>query len=239
MKEVRLLNANEIECRVGQCGKSMRGVAWCSLLLYKDARCDMKVMDETFGPLGWKKSYELINGNLFCTVSVRDEQGEWITRQDVGVESNTEKEKGQASDAFKRACVNFGIGRELYTSPKIFITLGQNEVVEKNGKPALSPKVVFSVAEIGYDENRCVNKLTIVDSTGVVRYSMGQDAGKNASQPASDSSDIEEMYAFAIPALKQANDKAACQRVWDDFPQLQSEQRFIDAINERLSQIAA
>lgn len=98
MKEIRLLTASEIECRVGQYGVT-NGKGWCTLLLYKDARCDMKVMDETFGQFGWQKSYELINGNLYCTVSVKDEEGKWISRQDVGTESNTEKEKGQASDA--------------------------------------------------------------------------------------------------------------------------------------------
>lgn len=99
MNKIRLLKASEIECRVGQCGKTAKGT-WCSLLLYKDARCDMRVMDETFGQMGWSKSYEVINGNLYCTVSVRcEETNEWIPKQDVGTESNTEKEKGQASDA--------------------------------------------------------------------------------------------------------------------------------------------
>lgn len=103
--KIRTLEADEIECRVGQCGKvegknGNPDKAWCSILLYKDARCDMRVLDEAFGMFGWKKAYELINGNLFCTVAIKDkESGEWISKQDVGVESNTEKEKGQASDA--------------------------------------------------------------------------------------------------------------------------------------------
>jgi hypothetical protein len=109
----RNLRADEIDCRVSTC--SEKGV---SLLLYKDARADMIILDETVGAENWQRSHELINGNLFCNVSIRCD-GEWITKQDVGTESYTEKEKGQASDSFKRACFNWGIGRELYTAPFI------------------------------------------------------------------------------------------------------------------------
>lgn len=99
-----------------------------TILAYKDARCDMKILDDLYGKFGWKKSYELINGNLFCIVSVKDpDSGEWISKQDVGTESRTEKEKGQASDAFKRACFNWGIGRELYDFPFIWINFLPNE----------------------------------------------------------------------------------------------------------------
>lgn len=117
MNKFRALTADDIECRINTV--SEKG---CSLLLYKDARCDMKILDETVGPENWQRSHELINGNLFCNVSIFDEsKGEWITKQDVGTESYTEKEKGRASDAFKRACFNWGIGRELYTAPFIWI----------------------------------------------------------------------------------------------------------------------
>lgn len=98
------------------------------ILAYKDARCDMKILDDLYGKFGWKKNYELINGNLFCTVSVKDpDTGDWVSKQDVGTESKTEKEKGQASDAFKRACFNWGIGRELYDFPFIWINFLPNE----------------------------------------------------------------------------------------------------------------
>ena len=142
MKQFSALTAGDIECRVSTV--SDKG---CSLLLYKDARCDMKILDETVGPENWKRSHELINGNLFCNVSLWDEgKKEWVTKQDVGTESYTEKEKGQASDAFKRACFNWGIGRELYTAPFIWIKSGDVTLAQKNGKSTTYDK--FSVEQI-------------------------------------------------------------------------------------------
>lgn len=130
MKPFRNLTAQDIECRVNTV--SEKG---CSLLLYKDARCDMKILDETVGPENWQRSHELINGNLFCNVSIYDADKKiWITKQDVGTESYTEKEKGQASDAFKRACFNWGIGRELYTAPFIWIPNDMVTLKEKTGQ---------------------------------------------------------------------------------------------------------
>ena len=142
MKQFRALTAGDIECRVSTVSDN-----GCSLLLYKDARCDMKILDETVGPENWKRSHELINGNLFCNVSIWDEgKKEWVTKQDVGTESYTEKEKGQASDAFKRACFNWGIGRELYTAPFIWIKSGDVTLAQKNGKSTTYDK--FSVEQI-------------------------------------------------------------------------------------------
>ena len=133
MKEIRKLKANEIDCRVSQV--SEKGL---SLLLYKDARADMKVLDETFGPMNWKRSHQLIGDRLYCTVEVFDfDKQEWVAKQDVGTESNTEAEKGQASDSFKRACSNFGIGRELYTAPFIWVAADKATITKgKTGKPA-------------------------------------------------------------------------------------------------------
>ena len=117
MLEFRNLKANEIDCRIATI--KTNGL---SLLLYKDARVDQNILDETVGPYNWRRDHSLINGNLFCTVSLYDsEKQEWVSKQDVGTESYTEKEKGQDSDSFKRACFNWGIGRELYTAPFIWI----------------------------------------------------------------------------------------------------------------------
>lgn len=118
MTEFRELKANEIDCRIAQVKEN-----GLSLLLYKDARSDMNILDETVGCMNWKRSHQSIDGRLYCTVSVRDNTTDsWISKQDVGTESYTEKEKGQASDSFKRACFNWGIGRELYTAPFIWIS---------------------------------------------------------------------------------------------------------------------
>jgi hypothetical protein len=144
----------------------------CSLLLYKDARCDMRILDETFGAMNWKRSHEIIDGNLYCTVSVLSDVGEWVSKQDVGVESFTEKEKGQASDSFKRACVNWGIGRELYTSPFIWVNHADKEAYQKNGKYQTCQS--YHVTEIGYNAEGEINALAIADSKGNERYRYGR-----------------------------------------------------------------
>lgn len=111
----RELRADEIDCRVQSVKQN--GMV---LLLYKDARCDMNILDETVGALNWQRSHSRDNAN--CTVSIwDDEKKQWISKEDTGTESNTEALKGLASDSFKRACFNWGIGRELYTSPFIWI----------------------------------------------------------------------------------------------------------------------
>ena len=115
--EFRALRADEIECRIGTVSKSGNGV---SLLLYKDARCDMNILDETVGATNWQRHHSRDNAN--CIVEIWDaEKKTWVGKEDTGTESNTEAEKGLASDSFKRACFNWGIGRELYTAPFIFI----------------------------------------------------------------------------------------------------------------------
>jgi hypothetical protein len=175
--EIRKLKASEIECRVGTINDK-----GCSLLLYKDARCDMRILDETFGAMSWQRSHEIIDGNLYCSVSVLNEQGEWVSKQDVGVESFTEKEKGQASDSFKRACVNWGIGRELYTSPFIWVNHADKETYQKNGKWQTYQS--FHVTEIGYNADGEINQLVIADSKGNERYRYGKkQAAKPAPQP--------------------------------------------------------
>lgn len=140
----RDLRADEVECRVATCKST-----GCSLLLYKDARCDMNILDETVGIMGWKRHHELINGNLFCTVELYDpEKGEWISKQDVGTESYTEREKGQASDSFKRACFNLGIGRELYTAPFIWIPNGAVKMIKQGDRYTTYDKFKVSEMEV-------------------------------------------------------------------------------------------
>lgn len=151
----RRLKASEIDARVSTVTEN-----GCSLLLYKDARVDQNILDETVGCLNWQRSHQLIGDRLYCTVSIwDDDKEEWISKQDVGTESYTEKEKGQASDSFKRACFNLGIGRELYTSPFIWIQNGKVSITEKNGKATTYDR--FVVDDIGYDENGTINRLVI------------------------------------------------------------------------------
>lgn len=170
--EFRTLRANEIDCRI-QSLSEKNGAVGAVVLLYKDARVDMRMLDEVVGPLNWQREHKIVGDRLYCTVSIYNEKtGEWVNKSDVGTESNTEKEKGQASDSFKRACFNWGIGRELYSAPFTYIQLNKGEWYHgKDGKPKSYAK--FKVQEIEYDENRNISKLVIVDNKGSVRFTMG------------------------------------------------------------------
>lgn len=148
MKLFRLLRADEIECRVSRCTE--QGAA---LLLYKTARTDADLLDETFGPHAWENDFKLVDGVLYGGIGITQDGAErW--KWDAGVESNTEAEKGRASDAFKRAGFKWGIGRELYSAPFIWIPAGKCNVksVERGGKTVWQCNDRFELAEIGYDE---------------------------------------------------------------------------------------
>lgn len=163
---IRLLRADEIECRVSAINE--KGV---SLLLFKDARVDQRILDETFTPFGWKRTHQSIEGNLYCTVEVWDEsKGQWIAKQDVGTESYTEKEKGQASDSFKRACFNWGVGRELYTAPFIWVS-SEFTKVEKKGDRYIC-KDRFRVQSIAYNARREISALSIINRKGQKVYEL-------------------------------------------------------------------
>lgn len=185
-KTIRLLTADEIECRVGTI--SEKGL---SLLLYKDARADMKILDEVFGPNNWQRTHEVIGGNLYCNVQIYDEQKkQWISKMDVGTESYTEKEKGQASDSFKRACVSVGIGRELYTAPFIWVSAGKCNIQPKDNRYITYDK--FRVKEIEYNDNREIIGLTILNQDGKAVYSLGASKGKTATTEAENVSSAEQ-----------------------------------------------
>lgn len=161
----RQLEASEIEVRVSQVFDT-----GCTVLLYKDARCDMNILDKTVGLMGWKREHSRDNAN--CTVSIWDnENNQWVGKEDTGKQSNTEKEKGQASDSFKRSCFNWGIGRELYTAPSfMWINLEKVEMYKnKNGKLALDNKVKFQVYHISYNGNK-IDEIGICDQNRNKRY---------------------------------------------------------------------
>lgn len=164
---IRGLRADEIEIRVGQKAKDD---SWYTLLLYKDSRCDMNILDELY-PMKWQRVHKELKGNIYCGVGIwSDELKEWIWRWDCGTESNTEAAKGESSDSFKRACVNVGIGgigRELYTAPRIFM----------NGKVDNKYVGGLYVSEIGYEETetkRTISRLVIKDANNKVAYSFGK-----------------------------------------------------------------
>lgn len=173
MMKFRVLKASEIDCRIQSIGQNKTGAVGTTVLLYKDARVDMNILDETVGAMNWQREHSVVNGNLYCTISIWDEVKEqWISKSDVGTESNTEKEKGQASDSFKRAGFNWGIGRELYSAPFVYIQLDKSEYIERNGK--LTSNAKFKVKDIAYDENRNIVRLVVVDSKRKVRYTFGE-----------------------------------------------------------------
>ena len=181
MNPIRLLTAREIECRVAQISKKGDGL---SLLLYKDARADMAILDETFGPMNWQRRHCRDNAN--CIVSIWDSEKKcWVEKEDTGTESNTEAEKGLASDSFKRACFNVGIGRELYTAPFIWVTPPNCKIVGEDGRYKCFDR--FEVSEIGYNEHREINRLVIVNAKTknvVFEYGTSSNARKGPSKPA-------------------------------------------------------
>lgn len=175
---IRKLTASEIECRVSQSRKYDKR-AQVTLLLYKDARVDQRILDELYGPMNWQRKHELIGDRLYCTISVWDaEKGIWVSKQDVGTESNAEPEKGQASDSFKRAAFNWGIGRELYTAPRITFYVENDQLNDKG-----QPKSSFDVAHIDY-KGDSISELVIIDSNYNVVFDMsGYMRGKSVMHP--------------------------------------------------------
>ena len=179
MLKFRPLTADDVEVRISTVKKN--GV---QLLLYKDARVDQNVLDESVGAENWQKKYEMIGGNLFCSVGILVDRGagikEWIWKQDVGVESYTEKEKGQASDAFKRACFCLGIGRELYTAPFIWISADKVEIKDA-GKDTYKCYERFAVRSMTVSDGR-ITALSVINSKGIEVFSYGKRTAQSAIQ---------------------------------------------------------
>jgi hypothetical protein len=175
MNKFRDLKVDEVELRINRINEY-----GCSLLLYKDARCDMSILDETVGPMNWKREHTRNNAN--CIVSIWDEEKkQWISKEDTGKESYAEKEKGQASDSFKRACVNWGIGRELYTAPDIWIQAG-NVILkdDKNGKKTTYDK--FSVVEFEVEDKKIVKLAIRNDTLKKIVYTMDSKVKQEVTQ---------------------------------------------------------
>lgn len=160
MCEFRKLRADELQIKCTD--TKFKGSA--TLLIYKDARVDQKVLDETVTPMRWQKDYKEIDGKIYCGVGIKNaDNGEWIWKWDCGTEGNFEAEKSEASDAFKRACFNWGLGRELYDTPKLKIKCPDNYYY--NDKMNMT----FSVKSIEWEDDKLVD-LVIVDRLNKVVY---------------------------------------------------------------------
>lgn len=174
MRMFRLLKPEEIECRISEIGSNKNG-PWMTLLLYKTARTDAKLLDETVTPFRWANDYRVIDGKMYCGIGIREDGGgDWVWKWNVGTESNTEAEKGEASDAMKRAGFVWGIGTELYTAPRIFVNKDAFEAKlnERTGKLACYDK--FSVTRIEYGQREEIAGLEIINAkTGKLAFRMG------------------------------------------------------------------
>lgn len=168
--EFRSLRADEIECRIGQIARNGNGL---SLLLYKDARCDANILDETVGLENWQCEFYECKGTLFCKVGIAIDRGEdfkeWVWKDDAGSPSNMEAQKGEASDAFKRACFKWGIGRELYTTPRIWI-YGSNCNIKANGNGKYQCYDDFSVERIAITDHKIEYVSIRNETTGAIVF---------------------------------------------------------------------
>lgn len=186
MRKFRLLKADEIEVKVKQVTE--KGAV---ALIYKTSRVDMDILDETVGAENWQSEYAEIKGNLYCGIGIKDEtSGEWVWKYDCGIESRSDGEgnekKGEASDAFKRAGVQWGIGRELYTSPFIFLNVPTIANANGKGYKLKNAFSKFEVKEIAYDEGNRIAKIVIADEKGneVYRYPREAASAREKSKPA-------------------------------------------------------
>lgn len=192
----RLLRADEIDCRVASC--SEYGV---QLLLYKDARCDQNILDETVGPMNWQRKHTRDNAN--CIVSLwDDDKKQWIEKEDTGKESFTEAEKGLASDSFKRACFNWGIGRELYTAPQMFVGREKLKTLIASGNGKWTCKDYFTVTDIAYQDKKIVYVKIVNGKTGEpIIFGKNPNAAAQAPAPKAEvkkETDIEKMKISTI-----------------------------------------
>lgn len=207
---MRKLKASEIECRV-QTVKDT-GV---SLLLYKTARCDRAILDEEFGVMSWQNDFKVIDGKMYGGIGVySNDLSEWIWKWDCGTESNMDKEKGEASDCFKRAGFKWGIGIELYSAPFIWVSGNGNDLKFKK----------YKVDSIGYADNGDINQLKIIDDKKNVVFELGKYTASPKAKPKKETvsdkdmefykeiallEDVEDLKKFYELTKEQADDRKA------------------------------
>ena len=225
----RTLRADEIEVRVQQVrGAKKSDKVYAQLLLYKNARVDMALLDEEFGIFGWQREHSFKDGKNYCKVSVYDKEHDmWVSKEDVGTEGDIEPDKSQASSAFKRAAVNLGIGRELYSTPTLFVLLNEGEYyqdgTDKYGNPKykLYNNVSFEVNAIAYDERRNIVALRIIDNKRHTRIEQGE---------------IRDPLFQAKAEANAARSITEARHVWRKYPEYQSDPDFVVAVKEKADQ---
>lgn len=192
------LSIEDVDFRI----QSINNGGYATILAYKDARVDMNRLDEVCG-MNWQKDFKLIDGNLFCGVGIFTDN-QWIWRWDVGTESNTEKEKGQASDAFKRACFCWGIGRELYNYPVIQVKLNSDEFTTENNKskPTWNLQIKLWVWESKFDDKGHIVYLKCIDNKGNIRFNWSK--GNVQAQPMQETSEEKLNKATTLDELQKA-----------------------------------
>lgn len=230
MEKFRNLKANEIMVRPTD--TKFKGSAL--LLCFKDARIDMQILDDTVGQENWQKRFYDVKGNLYCSVGIRIND-EWIWKDDCGMEGNMDAAKSEASDAFKRACFNWGIGRELYTVPKIKIKCPDNYYF--NEKFAMT----FTVSEIEFDENKQCTKLVIVDRFGNVVFNWSNGKQDTVEQP----SNFQEAKLVVTDRISPQLYGIVCdassldylKQIWDQNPLYHNNKVFKNLVSKRKKQL--
>lgn len=231
----RSLRADEVMVRFKSLNAKDKGNATkATYLLYKDARCDMRILDEMFGSFGWSREHKMLDGKLYCSVSIYNEKtGSWVSKDDAGEETQVEATKGEASDAFKRVCFNWGIGRELYTAPKIEIPFVGD--FESKNKAHYGLKVSEMVVE-----DHKITKLTIVDNFGKVRFEWSANAQQPAPQAKKaemyDPTKEDAIYA-AKTTLPRLNTKEDLLSLWFLYPQMHKDKEFIQLFTTRKNEL--
>lgn len=225
---MRLLNADEIEVKVKQVKEN--GLV---ALLYKTARTDMDMLDEEFGAENWQDSYEEIKGNMYCKIGVWFEnKGQWVWKQDCGIESREDDEgnqkKGEASDAFKRAGFKWGIGRELYTAPFIWISSDVVQIKQYGQKYSCNEK--FAVSKIGYNDKREIIMLEIVNSKGKTVFTFGSKTPIQMEKPTEEKKPEKKVISTECQrAINDADTMVALRAVYDKYATLEPLQDLKDA----------
>lgn len=233
MREFRNLTADEIQVR--PTNTKFKGSAL--LLLYKDARADMNILDETVGPMNWCKRYYEVKGNLYCSVGIKGEDGEWVYKDDCGIESNTDAEKGEASDAFKRACFNWGLGRELYTTPKINVRNLPDSYYNNDNKLTMT----FRVLKIGYT-GKTVTELVIIDKFGNIVYDLNninhtyqqpQQHTQQYKEPVATVGENDMIPKWLFGKTINAESMDILKQIWDENVEYQRNKNFKTVVNKR------